>query len=477
MDYFRHTRVDCPGNIEAEVAMKLSSADTAVVLGCGTSGLAVVRFLQKHGVRVRVSEAREESALPDRIRSLLRDHVEAYECGGHTLEFVRQADFVVPSPGIPLDSHIIEQVKSRGVQIVGELGLAAERFQVPVIGVTGSNGKTTVTSLIGHLLAEGGQRVFVGGNIGTPLLDFFTDRSRYDVVVLELSSFQLELVGAFRPDIAVALNISQDHLDRHHSMTAYAGAKNNLLSNQLPGDMAVLGGDDPVLQSWTVNHGVTLRCFGQAKGMAAQVNEQDILITDEAGSTECYSLSAGVLSSLVNRLNAAAAISAVRFLGTAQKVIQQGLETFIPPPHRMAEVAVIDGVRYINDSKATNIGAMAAGLKSCMQPVLLIAGGRDKQSDFSLLVSLIREKVKHLFLIGEAAPVMQAVFASVVPVSMVNSMCEAVEGARKFAQAGDVVLLAPGCASFDMYSGYAERGRVFSDCVMQLQAFCREGEG
>ncbi|WP_051309080.1 UDP-N-acetylmuramoyl-L-alanine--D-glutamate ligase [Desulfogranum japonicum] len=455
--------------------MRLSPADTAVVLGCGKSGLSVIRFLRKYGVRVFVSETREEADLPQDVLSLLHDHVEEYECGGHRSDFVCRADFVVPSPGIPLDSKIIEQAKASGLQIVGELGLAAGRFHVPVIGVTGSNGKTTVTSLIGHLLEQGGKRVFVGGNIGTPLLDFFAEPSAYDGVVLELSSFQLELVGSFRPDIAVVLNISPDHLDRHHSMAAYALAKKNLLSHQIAGDIAVLGGDDPVLSSWSVNPDVKKIFFGQTEGAEAQVRGDEVLLSvDTGGGMESYPLAQGALSSLVNRLNAAAAILVASCSGLENKLICQGLEGFNTPPHRMSEVAVIDGVQYINDSKATNIGAMEAALKSCLQPVVLIAGGRDKQSDFTLLASLIQQKVKHLFLIGEAAPVMQQAFSSVVSISMVSSLCDAVKGAKELAVAGDVVLLAPGCASFDMFSGYAERGKVFSDCVMQLNKLCQE---
>ncbi|PIE58539.1 MAG: UDP-N-acetylmuramoyl-L-alanine--D-glutamate ligase [Desulfobulbus propionicus] len=457
--------------------MELRTSDTAVVLGCGKAGLSAVRFLRQMGVQVLVSESREEKDLPLELIDVLREQATDYECGAHNLDFIRQADFLVPSPGVPLDAKIIQAARTMGVNIYGELGLAAGRFKVPVIAVTGSNGKTTVTGLVGKLLAQNGARVFIGGNIGTPLLDFFTDGLVYDAAVLELSSFQLELVGAFRADVAVVLNLSPDHLDRHHSMERYTEAKRNLLRNQIPGDAAVLGVDDPVLRTWAAYPGVRVLRFGQDAGHQAWVRDHDIVLQAEDGQkTERFPLEATRLSSLVNRLNAAAAVLAASSYGVPPKVIQSGLEAFVPPPHRMEPVAVLNGVRYINDSKATNIGAMAAALASCKESVVLIAGGRDKKSDFSSVITLMAEKVKHLILMGEAAPIMENAFQATVPVTRVPSMNVAVTTAATMASEGDVVLLAPGCASFDMYTGYDHRGRVFTDCVVQLAKQHLEGE-
>lgn len=450
--------------------MQLSSNMQAVVIGLGKAGLATVDDLLRQGLRVKVSDRRERSAIDAEALSRLELAGVEMECGGHSATFIDGADLVVPGPGVPLDLPVLVAARERGIPVCGELALAAGRFEVPVIAVTGSNGKTTVTSLIGALLCAVGRRPFVGGNIGTPLLQYFADPNPYDCVVLELSSFQLDLAGEFRPNIGLLLNISPDHIDRHGSLAAYISAKQRLFACQQPGDMAILGGDDAVALATPINDGVLALSFGRNAQCAARIIEGKVCLGSHLPGmqTTQFALAGSTLHSSVNQLNAAAAILAVTLAGGDAEGIAAGLQSFTPPPHRMAEVAVIDGVRYINDSKATNIGALEAALAGCEAPVVLIAGGRDKGSDYHLLADVVRRKVKQLVLIGEAAPLMQAALGSLVPTSDASSMAEAVQRAQASATAGDLVLLAPGCASFDMFSGYEERGRVFADSVRRL---------
>lgn len=450
--------------------MRLTSDMRAVVIGLGKAGLATVDDLLRQGLRVKVSDRREREAIDAATLARLEQAGVELECGGHSLEFLHGADMVIPGPGVPLDLPVLVAAREQGITVCGELALAAGRFAVPVIAVTGSNGKTTVTSLIGALLRAVGRKPFVGGNIGTPLLEYFADPSPYDCVVLELSSFQLDLAGTFRPNIGLLLNITPDHIDRHGTLAAYTSAKQRLFAHQRPGDMAILGGDDAVAAATPINDGVLALHFGRSEGCAARIADGVVhLGLHLAGmDTTHFALAGTTLHSSVNQLNAAAAILAVTLAGGDAAGITAGLASYAPPPHRMAEVAVIDGVRYINDSKATNIGALEAALAGCEAPVVLIAGGRDKGSDYRLLAEVISRRVKHLVLLGEAAPLMQAALGALVPTTRVTTMEAAVRLSQEKAVAGDLVLLAPGCASFDMFSGYDERGRVFAACVQRL---------
>lgn len=451
--------------------MQIQPGTQALVIGLGAAGLSTVRYLLGRGVRVRVSDQRHFDQIDPTAHDVLRQAKVELETGGHSLNFLSGTDLVIPGPGVPLDLPLLQAAREQGIPIAGELALAAEQFSAPVIAVTGSNGKTTVTSLIGYLLHAAGRRPFVGGNIGTPLLDYFAAPHDYDVVVLELSSFQLDLAGLFRPDIGLLLNISPDHLDRHGSMSAYINAKMQLFAKQRKGDIAILGNDDPVAIAAPVNDGVRRFVFGRTQVREATVMHGRVLLhieQDGVSRSELYNLDQTHLRSSVNRLNAAAALLATALHGCCQQELVRGLADFRPPPHRMAEVARVDGVRFINDSKATNIGALEAALGGCEAPVVLIAGGRDKGSDFTLLRAVVASRVKHLIVLGEAAVSMEAALESIVTTERATTMEDAVQRAMMVAARGDIVLLAPGCASFDMFSGYAERGRVFANHVLQL---------
>lgn len=451
--------------------MQIQSGMQVVVIGLGAAGLSTVRYLVARGAQVKVSDRRTVDQIEPETLDFLRQAGVQLEMGNHTTSFLTDADVVIPGPGIPLDLPVIHAARERGLPILGELALAASQYAVPVIAVTGSNGKTTVTSLIGHLLKASGKNPFVGGNIGTPLLDYFANPKAYDAVVLELSSFQLDLAGTFRPDMGLLLNISPDHLDRHGSLAAYTDAKINLFRSQEAGDIAILGADDPVSAAAPVHFGVRRCSFGRKAGCDATIIDGRVVLRMEQGGAQdeaMYDLSGTRLHSSVNQLNAAAAILAATLHGCSHAAIVNGLTGFEPPPHRMAEVATIDGVRFINDSKATNIGALEAALGGCETPVVLIAGGRDKGSDYTLLRDVVGKKVKHLVLVGEAAGLMRAALGSVVPTEAATTMEDAVRKAMAVAVSGDLVLLAPGCASYDMFSVYEERGRVFADSVRLL---------
>lgn len=447
-----------------------------MVIGLGTSGMAAVRYLHDHGMRVSVSEFRPEKQLDPELLAEIRELGVSLETGGHSSGFFRNADLVVPSPGVPLNLPVIAEARKRGTNIVGELALAAGEIAVPVIAVTGSNGKTTVTSLIGHLLQSVQNDVFVGGNIGTPVLEYLRGPQYARTVVLELSSFQLEIGGSFRPDIGLLLNLSPDHIDRHGSLENYAAAKRRIFVNQEPGDVAIVGGDDPLVMRDTITTTGRVLRFGVDPASDAAVTENGILIRGKAleqDDDEYYELSGTSLASLVNRLNAAAAILAVRLRGCSAGAVRDKITTYSPPAHRMALVTEINGVRYVDDSKGTNVGAVAAALASSGHRVILIAGGRDKQSDFSLLAEPVRKHVRHLVLIGEAADRLEESLGTLVPVSRAVTMEEAVRHCHEIACPGDTVLLSPACASFDMFTSYAHRGDVFRKSVLDLRKICQ----
>lgn len=446
--------------------MKLVAGKKAVLLGLGVAGMATLQFLQKKGVQVTVSEQRnfeefsvEEQAACSKLQ---------LETGGHSEDFIFQADCVVPSPGVPLDLPVLRAAREKALPIIGELDLAADELTVPVIGVTGSNGKTTVTALIGEIIRQSGFYPFVGGNIGTPLLSALLGDESYDVLVLELSSFQLDLAEKFRPTIGLLLNLSPDHLDRHGTMAQYGAAKRRMFANQQPVDTAILGGDDSLVMAYHGQLKGNVRTFGFGMNNQARIIGSCIRVAGDAGEVE-FSLTGTALDSRVNRLNAAAALLAAQAFGCSAEGIRAGLNGFVPPAHRMQFVTEINGVRFINDSKATNVGAMVAALESCDPGIVLLAGGRDKGGDFAALRDLIKKKVSLLLCLGEAADMLKKAFADVVAVERVLDMQAAVSRAVSAAEPGQTVLLAPGCASFDMFSGYAERGKIFMECVQEVK--------
>jgi UDP-N-acetylmuramoylalanine--D-glutamate ligase len=344
-----------------------------------------------------------------------------------------------------------------------------------MIAITGTNGKSTVTELIGAMFRAAGRPVFVGGNLGQPLCEYLLDPYPVEALVLEVSSFQLDSAPAFRPDVGILLNISPDHLDRYDDYDHYAAAKFALFGAQQGRDAAVLNGDDPELTDRLATHHLPGRhfffgshCPADARG--ASINGQELIVTGISGAAEeRYSLAATELGREPNIHNAAAAIIAARLLGCPAAAVRRALAEFRPLGHRLEKIAEIGGVEYLDDSKGTNIGAVAAALAGMTRPVVLIAGGRDKGGDYRLLNDLVRDKVKGMVLIGEARAKMAAAFAGLTRVIMAADLPEAVGLAAGLAARGDVVLLSPACSSFDMFNSYGQRGQVFRGAVLALR--------
>lgn len=438
------------------------------VLGLGISGRAAVRYALHCGAEVSVSDNRPELQFLAEEAELLALAEIPWEAGGHSREFLGKADLLLVSPGVNLHLPLLKMLQDDGVKIAGELAVAAGQISVPVVAVTGTNGKTTVTTLIGELLAIAGKRVFVGGNIGTPLYDYLLNPADYDIVVAEVSSFQLESAGQFSPDVGLLLNITPDHLDRHISMEEYVQTKMQLFIHQRPGAVALINGDDQLCQKLPSGLPSAVGTFGTKAGCTATIVDNNILLTVDEDKEEYRFDDMGQLNGLT-LMNYAAAILAVRSLGCTREQIQAGLRSFRPLPHRIEFVAEVNGVSYYNDSKATNTGAVIGALAQFTKNVILIAGGRDKSDDYRLLRESVASKVKKLILIGEAAGLLEDALADVADIIAAKSMEDAVQTSAGNAVAGDVVLLSPACASFDMFISYAHRGNEFKKAVLALQ--------
>lgn len=446
-----------------------------VVMGLGISGRAAVKYLHGCGARVYVSDSRPQKELSYSEISLIEECCSGYEGEEHTESFIQRGELIFLSPGIPRDLGVLHDCQSN-VPVVGELALAAPVLQQRVIAITGTNGKTTVTTLVGDLLQHSGKTVFVGGNIGRPLFEYLMDGQVADIVIVEVSSFQLELAGDFRPDVALLLNISSDHLDRHGNLAEYIKAKECVFAAQREEDFAIIGGDDPTCREISkrfANRQVKL--FGHSKDCHARICNSTISVNWK-GRVEVYNLTGTVFDNHIGRLNSAAAILAARAVGTEQLSIQSGLENFKPLPHRMQKVDEIDGVTYCNDSKATNTGAVLSALQQINGKVVLIAGGRDKGDDYTLLKNAIGGKVIKLVLIGEAAEQMAGELRGTTDIEFAGSMEDAVDIGKETAAAGDTVLLSPACASFDMFDSYGHRGETFIKAVQRLKAMAAGGK-
>ena len=448
------------------------------MVGLGKSGRSAIEFCRGQGATVSVSDS--ATAKPADAAWLTEKGI-ASEFGGHSREFCLAADLILVSPGVPYDLPIFQEAEEKGIPVIGELALAPRYLKTPVIAVTGTNGKTTVTTLIGDLLrASGIKKVFVGGNIGTPLTDYLLSAQEAEWLVLEVSSFQLDAAGTFRPEIGLLLNLSPDHLDRYASFDDYAYAKLNLFAHQQQRDVSITNQDDPdtvrltdgmksLRPGWAAR-----RCLSFGRRIngrnGAELHGTTVRVVGDwlRGTDDLYELKESALCLSPNLENAAAAILAARAAGCTPAGIKRGLAAFHPLAHRMTLAAEIDGVRYINDSKATNIGAVQAALEGMSAPVVLIAGGRDKGGDYRLMADQVQAKVKAMLLIGEAKEQMATVFETMTHVERLESMAQAVRRAHALASPGEVVLLSPACSSFDMFSGYAERGQVFTDLAIGL---------
>lgn len=454
-----------------DTSKKIKAGQRVVVLGMGISGRAMVAFLRSVGAQVLVSDSRQFAELQKDDQKYLLEQEVPFEGGGHSEEFLGQADYVVISPGVPTDLPVLSTMRKRGIPVIGELAIAAPYLSETVIAVTGTNGKTTVTALIADLLEASGKRVFVGGNIGTPLLNYLLSDERADVLVLELSSFQLESAGTFRPHIGILLNVTPDHLDRHGSMVAYSAAKMKMFAHQQQTDTAIVCGDDPMCQQIApLLLGQNVLLYGTKGTDYVATGSKDLLQVRLKERQEVFHLEGSRLYSHNGFLNSCAALVAASCMGCEATDMQRGLMAFVPASHRLQHVRQIDGVDYYNDSKATNSGAVLSAMASFAGNIILIAGGRDKGEDFGILHEAAQDKLKGLVVIGEAANKIEAAIGTEINTCHAASMEEAVRIAFEMARSGDVVLLAPACASFDMFDNYVHRGELFMELVHNLPA-------
>lgn len=430
--------------------------------------MASALFLKERGARVTVSDSKTPDQLGKEI-PLLLDHGIAVETGSHGERTFGGQDLIVVSPGVPADVPLLVQARAQGKKVIGEIELAAQFFPGAIIAITGSNGKTTTTALTGELVAAAGHRTVVGGNIGTPAVTLVGQADKDTIAVLEVSSFQLETIETFRPKIAVVLNVTPDHLDRHGTFAAYAAAKARIFENQQADDFAVLNADDPTCVAMAKNLRAQIFWFSRKKELSqgAFVRNSKIFFRDDERQQEVMLTSEIPLKGAHNLENALAAVCVGMLLKCEPRTIQRTVTQFKAVEHRLEFVAQVDGVEYYNDSKATNVDATIKALESFPGNIHLILGGKDKGSDYTVLNDLLQQRVKRVYTIGAAAAKIQSQIKG-VSVVHAGTLENAVRTATSTAVAGDIVLLAPACSSFDQFSNYEERGRCFKEVVSNL---------
>jgi len=441
-----------------------------LIVGLGRSGLSAARFLKRCGAVVTIADTATETQLGDAAAAADAMGMRL-ELGPHRIGTFTQTDLIVISPGVPHTLAPLEAARQNGIPIWGEFELASRFIREPMIGVTGTNGKTTTTTLLGDMLIRSGKTVFVGGNIGNPLIDYMDETERAEWVVAEVSSFQLDTIETFRPRIGVLLNITEDHLDRYENFNAYALSKGRMFINQRRDDIAVLNGLDPMVQRVTAGIQSRKWRFGGDPAHAPEAlirNREIIFRTDNVKASLTVDGSRPVLSGRHNAENIAAAALATLAAGGSMDGIRAALDAYAGLAHRLEYIASRAGVRYVNDSKATNVDAVEKALAAFDMPIVLIMGGRDKGGDFRQLTPRIRRQVKLLLLLGEAADKIASVLGRSAPMEIVSDMDEAVSRAVSAAAAGDVVLLSPGCTSFDQFQSYGHRGDTFRRAVIRL---------
>ena len=440
-----------------------------LVVGLARTGVATAIFCAARSANVTATDTRSENEIGEAIVPLRASGVKL-ELGGHRENTFLEQDLIVPSPGVPADAPLLQAARAKGVTIWSEVELADRFLSGRLIGITGSNGKTTTTSLIEHILRNAGYSTILAGNIGTPLISRVEQTGGNTITVAELSSFQLELIETFRPNISLFLNLTADHLDRHHTFEAYGRAKARIFENQTEADSAVLNADDPA--TTPLAPAKPLVYWFSRKQRVAQgdfVRENHIVFRHDGEEEEVLNLQDIPLAGAHNVENVLAAVVATRLAGAHAAAIAKGVRSFAGVEHRLEFVAEIGGVRYYNDSKATNVDATLKALDAFPGRILILLGGKDKGSDYTLLQRPLREKAILALLIGAAAEKIEKQITGSVAIERAGTIERAVEIASHAARPGDVVLLAPACASFDQFQNYEHRGSVFKELVHQLE--------
>ena len=442
-----------------------------LVVGLGKSGLSAAMFLREQGARVTVSDTRSAVALAKEIPALLEAGI-MVESGGHGLLTFRRQDLIVVSPGVPMDTPEVKQVVAFGLPVIGELELASRYLQGRVVAITGSNGKTTTTTLVGKIFADARVPTLVGGNIGLPVIDLVAKSTPETVSVLEVSSFQLETIEEFHPWIAVVLNITPDHLDRHGNFETYAAAKARITERQAAEDFLVLNAEDKGAQMVALKTKAQIFWFSGRRPIkqGAFVHGESILFVPREGAKAepVMPVSDIHLKGSHNVENVLAAVCAARLAKIPAESIRASVAGFAAVEHRLELVKVVNGVEFYNDSKATNVDAAMKAVASFPGGIHLILGGKDKDSDYTLMSGMLKERVKIVYTIGSAAEKIERELQGVVKIVPAETLQVAVAKAAKAAATGDVVLLSPACSSFDQFENYEQRGRVFRQLVNEL---------
>lgn len=454
-----------------------------LIVGLGISGMAVARFAKNQGGIVTITDIAKEEALAGYLPEVQKIDVRT-ELGSHNTKTFENADLIIVSPGVPHTIFPIKRAKEKGIPILGEIELASRYIREPIIAISGTNGKTTTTRLLGHIMKNSGFKVFVGGNIGNPLIDYAGEEKMADIVVAEVSSFQLDTIDTFRPRISVLLNISADHLDRYPDFESYVMSKGRIFKNQAEGDTAVINGSDPSISLIRKTLRTRVLPFYHQDNFHTKNREYAVIssrngqhapminIFTKEDPKGLLDLSQVDLLGQHNMENVAAAALAALAAGGTLEGIQSALNDFKGLSHRLEFVEIINGVHFYDDSKGTNIDAVARALEVFDQPVVLIMGGRDKGGDFRQLRERVRQHVKKLIVMGESGNTIQSALEDVCREGAqgASTMENAVSLAYLAASPGDVVLLSPGCSSFDMFQSYAHRGEIFCKAVENLES-------
>lgn len=441
-----------------------------VVLGAGESGAGAAVLAKVKGFDVFVSDL---SAIKDKYKQMLDSRGIAWEEGHHTESLILNADEVIKSPGIPNDAPMVLRVKEKGIPVISEIEFAGRYTHAKMICITGSNGKTTTTSLIYHIFRSAGLNVGLAGNIGQSLALQVAEKD-YDYYIIELSSFQLDNMYNFRANIAVLMNITPDHLDRYdHNMQNYIDAKFRIIQNQTQDDAFIFWNDDPIIRRELKKYGIQAKLcpFSELKeqGVIAYTEDNKLYFTEPiAFNMEEEELA---LTGTHNLYNSMAAGISANLAGIRKETIREALSDFKGVPHRLEKAGTVDGVEYINDSKATNVNSCWYALQSMTTPTVLILGGKDKGNDYNEIKDLVAQKCRALVYMGLHNEKLHAFFDPMgLPVADVRSMADAIDAARRMAQPGDTVLLSPCCASFDLFKSYEDRGDQFKACVRALRS-------
>ena len=442
------------------------------VVGMGRSGAAACRLLVREGAQVTLTDTKTEKELGPDLGQFSGMRI-AFKLGGHDPEDFAGSDLIVLSPGVPADIQPVRLARGKDIPVIGELELAFCYLNAPVMAITGTNGKSTTTALLGEIYKAQGRKVFVGGNLGTPLCEAVLSPAAWEVAVVEVSSFQLETVRDFRPRVAALLNISPDHLDRYRDFQEYQEAKLRIFQKQTLVDHAILNWDDPTTEKLVASRQLTghVHWFGRVRppkeGM--MIVGGHLVCRDSQTERVLCKVDEIRIKGVHNLENAMAASLMALVSGCTPRVIVQALRAFPGLEHRLEFVREVRGVRYFNDSKGTNVGAVLMSLQSFREPIILIAGGLDKGGDFSLLRDAIRQNVRQVILIGQARDNFKKALGNSTPLMECARLEEAVGFASRMGRSGDVVLLSPACASFDMFQNFEERGRAFKEAVQCLQ--------